>query len=132
MNAHSFSSELGRLQVSDLRERFEQRVSAEFEPGFVEMSQAIERAWPIIEAELQKRDKEHFDSLVKAESECLEETEQLSAKLTETNKLLEQTIEVLKGFPTHPLNWNNGDRWYNAQAKPLLDNLKAFKKEGTE
>lgn len=81
-----------------------------------------------IEAELQKRDKEHFDSLVKAESECLEETEQLSAKLTEANKLLEQTIEVLEEFPSYSI----GVTWWRMRGYPLLDNLKALTKEGTE
>lgn len=91
--------------------------------------QVVAALLPIIEAELQKRDKEHFDSLVKAESECLEETEQLSAKLTETNQLLEQTIEVLEGAPVWGAQLPG---WYRNKAKPLLDNLKALKKEATE
>jgi hypothetical protein len=83
---------------------------------------------PQLEAELQKRDKEHFDSLVKAESECLEETEQLSAKLTEANKLLEQTIEVLEGFekvatPDLPLP-RIVITWWRAKARPHLTKLK--------
>ena len=56
-------------------------------------------------------------------------------KLTEANKLLEQTIEVLEAAP----EVDNAGReccedcdWWLDKAKPLLDNLKALKKEGTE
>jgi hypothetical protein len=58
--------------------------------------------------------------------------------LTEANKLLEQTIEVLEGFPAymyaeHLPNESRYPRptaeWYHGAAKPLLDNLKAWKKE---
>jgi hypothetical protein len=73
-----------------------------------------------------------FDALLKAESECLEETERLAEQLNKANKLLEQTIEVLESYPTRPLNWHSGDRWHYEKAKPLLANLKALKKEGTE
>lgn len=101
---------------------------------------------PFLLAELQKRDKEHFDALVGAEGECLEETERLAGKLTEANKLLDQTIEVLEGlvkqtFPTNdyacPMCGGTWDypverhtfRCPYGKAKPLLDNLKALKKE---
>lgn len=123
--------------MSDLRERL-MLVATDFnEWGHIRTpDQVVAALLPIIEAELQKRDKEHFDSLVKAESECLEETEQLSAKLTETNKLLEQTIEVLEGLATaidfHFVHEDGeGEKrareLYEARqsAHALLDNLKA-------
>lgn len=79
-----------------------------------------------IEAELQKRDRlrdQINDAYVRTE-----------ASLTEANKLLEQTIEVLEGFNTDWFaSYRGGEwEWYVEQAKPLLDNLKALTKEGTE
>jgi hypothetical protein len=123
--------------VSDLRRRLTKAAVEALGEHVYEASAAhatIQEAyWPVIEAELQKRDKEHFDSLVKAESECLEETEQLSAKLNETNKLLEQTIEVLEGSPLYETSDHDccdECDWWLDRVQPLLDNLKARKSNG--
>ena len=49
---------------------------------------------------------------------------QLEAGLTEANKLLEQTIEVLEDWPIH--GWQYG--YWMKHVRPLLDNLKAREK----
>jgi hypothetical protein len=56
---------------------------------------------------------------------------QLEAALNEANKLLEQTIEVLEGLAgmAEGLSFAH---WWSGNGQPLLDNLKALKKEGTE
>jgi hypothetical protein len=80
----------------------------------------IDRAWPIIEAALQKRDRlrdQINDAYVRTET-----------ALNEANKLLEQTIEVLEGLAgmAEGLSFAH---WWSGNGQPLLDNLKAWKKE---
>lgn len=52
----------------------------------------------------------------------------LAGELAEANKLLEQTIEVLEGLAgmAEGLSFAH---WWSGNGQPLLDNLKAWKKE---
>jgi phage shock protein A len=49
------------------------------------------------------------------------------AALTEANKLLDQTVKVLENYDL--IRRVGPDGWWAERAKPLLDNLKALKKE---
>jgi hypothetical protein len=136
--------------MSDLRERLIEAAGHALERGVCDLHEetgnwwgpgqecgrrvgttAVEAILPIIETELQKRDQDHFDGLVGAESECLEETERLAGQLTEANKLLEQTIEVLEGSPLYETSDHDccdECDWWLDKVQPLLDNLKAREK----
>lgn len=166
--------------MSDLRERLRNQLRKGFEAtngglraissgrfttgdSGVNADKYLQLVWPIIEAELQKRDQEVTEAveferaIVSALSEQVREGDRRAARwisraikaeddLTEASKLLEQCIDVLEGFvkQTHSTNdyrcpicggvWDYPDEHHTEycpypQAKPLLDNLKAHKKE---